>query len=128
MTGERVGAAEVAGEHGNDELPVLVEYDDGRIGFLRFEMRGDQPDERTERKDSDNGVDFTEQTTELIARLAGVGLNGAGRFPFRLCTEFLGDMELRAGQGVDDLAAQRNAVAGDGDDGDLAGERRLRSG
>ena len=95
--GQRVGAAQVAGEHRNHEAPGLVDDDHAGVGLFLAQVGGEQPDHRAERHDGDDAVEVGEQDGDLLGGLAGVAGGGAGGGGFGLGSEFLGGEQPGAG-------------------------------
>ena len=126
QAGQRVGAAQVPGEHRDGVAPGFVEHHDAGVGFLVLQVGGDEADDRTERDDTDDAVECGEQCRDLISGLAGEAGKGAwcGRFGFGV--KLLRGEQGGAGQRCHNLAGERNAVTGDGDDGDfVVGEGKV---
>jgi hypothetical protein len=82
------------------------------------QVRRDQADDGAERDDGDDAVEGGEQRRHLVADLAGVAVRGAGAAAARPRREFLRGEQRAPGKAATTLAGQRDAVAGDGDDGD----------
>ncbi|EXI72082.1 MAG: hypothetical protein AW07_03358 [Candidatus Accumulibacter sp. SK-11] len=117
VTGERVGAAEMAGEHRDGKSAGLIDDDDRRVGLLALQVRRDEADDGAERDDGDDAVEAGEERRHLVADLARVAVGGAGRRGRRLGAELVGGEEPGAGQRGDNPAGERDAMAGDGNDG-----------
>ena len=113
--GDRVGAAEVAGQYRDRPACGLVEHDHAGIAVLVLQVGGDQAHHRAERDDGDEAVEVREQRGHLRADLALVAGAGAGCGGVRLAVVFPRCEQARAGKRGDDAAGERDAVAGDRD-------------
>ena len=117
LLGHRVGAADMAREHRNDELAGIVDHRHAGIDVLVLQVRCDQSHHGTERDEEDQLVEALEQRRDLVAQRALIGAHRIGH----LC-EGAGELGRGADRRLRQPACQcrglRGAVLRDGDDAD----------
>ena len=82
-------------------------------------MRGDQSDHSANRNDSDDGVEGGEERRNLVTRLAGITRTITGRSSLGFSAKLRWGKKMRTWQRRYNTPPQRDAVAGNGDDGDI---------